>query len=277
MIPPTTPPETGGNGVPVRMRSQLESAPGPPASAPGCYNAAQMTENVPSAETPAPGTAKTGDYVTIRRSHLVLALIPLTGLLGLAAGYLLWGRDETTPVATAAAAPQRYQVSVDDDPALGPADAPVTIVEFSDFNCPYCRRFHAEVFPDLMAAYPDQLRFVYRDYPITSAESLVAAQAANCAGKQGAYWAYHDSLFNGELGLGAEAYAAYAQRLNLDADALGACIAAGGEQAEVESDARAASALGVSGTPTFFINGIPLVGAQPLAQFRSVIDGELNP
>jgi len=277
MIPPTTPPETGGNGVPVRMRSQLESAAGPPASAPGCYNAAQMTENVPSAETPAPGTAKTGDYVTIRRSHLVLALIPLAGLLGLAAGYLLWGRDETTPVATAAAAPQRYQVSVDDDPALGPADAPVTIVEFSDFNCPYCRRFHAEVFPDLMAAYPDQLRFVYRDYPITSAESLVAAQAANCAGKQGAYWAYHDSLFNGELGLGAEAYAAYAQRLNLDADALGACIAAGGEQAEVESDARAASALGVSGTPTFFINGIPLVGAQPLAQFRSVIDGELNP
>ena len=234
-----------------------------------------MSEGPPSAEAP-PSPAKTGDYVTIHRSHLVLALIPLAGILGLAARYLLWGRSETTSVATAAA-PQRYQVSVDDDPALGPADAPVTIVEFSDFNCPYCRRFHAEVFPDLMAAYPDQIRFVYRDYPITSAESLVAAQAANCAGKQGAYWAYHDSLFNGELGLGAEAYAAYAQRLNLDADALGACIAAGGEQAEVESDARAASALGVSGTPTFFINGIPLVGAQPLAQFRSVIDGELNP
>ena len=239
-----------------------------------------MTENVTSAETPAPAAAKAADYVTIRRSHLVLALIPLACLLGLAAGYLLWGRDQptaATTVAAAAAAPQRYQVSVDDDPALGPADAPVTIVEFSDFNCPYCRRFHVEVFPDLMAAYPDQIRFVYRDYPITSAESLVAAQAANCAGKQGAYWAYHDSLFNGELGLGAEAYQAYAARLQLDPQALAACVAAGGEQAEVESDARAASALGVSGTPTFFINGIPLVGAQPLAQFRSVIDGELNP
>src|SRR3972149_484910 len=129
------------------MRSQLESAPAPPAWAPGCYNAAHMTENVPSAETPSTGAAKTGDYVTIRRSHLVLALIPLAGLLGLAAGYLLWGRDETTSVATAAAAPQRYQVSVDDDPALGPADAPGTIVEFSDFNCPHCRRSHGAAFP----------------------------------------------------------------------------------------------------------------------------------
>ena len=237
-----------------------------------------MTENEPAFETPAPPAAKTGDYVTIRRTHLVLALIPLAGVLGLAAGYLLWGRDEPTAVAApAAAAPQRYDVSADDDPALGPADAPVTIIEFSDFNCPYCRRFHAETFPDLMAAYPDQIRFVYRDYPITSAESMIAAQAANCAGKQGAYWAYHDALLNGELGLGAEAYQAYAVRLNLDASALAACIAAGEEQAEIESDARAASALGVSGTPTFFINGIPLVGAQPLAQFRSVIDGELNP
>ena len=209
----------------------------------------------------------------------MLAMVPLAALLGLAAGYLLWGRDE--PAATAAieggAAPRRYEVSSDDDPAVGPEDAPVTIVEFSDFNCPYCRRFHLETFPGLMGAYPEQIRFVYRDYPITSAESLVAAQAANCAGKQGAYWAFHDSLLRGELGLGAEAYQAYAVQLDLDPQALAACIAAGGEQAEVESDARAASALGVTGTPTFFINGIPLVGAQPLTEFRSVIDGELNP
>lgn len=245
-----------------------------------------MSETPLPPETPPPADVRTGEYVTIRRSHLVLALVPLACVAGLAVGYILWGRQQPTAESLAGgtvtagesgAAPQRFDVSVDDDPALGPADAPVTIVEFSDFNCPYCRRFHAETFPDLMAAYPEQIRFVYRDYPITSAESLIASQAANCAGKQGAYWAYHDSLFSGELGLGAEAYAAYADRLSLDADALSACIAAGGEQAEVESDARAAAALGVSGTPTFFINGIPLVGAQPLAQFRSVIDGELNP
>jgi protein-disulfide isomerase len=128
-----------------------------------------------------------------------------------------------------------------------------------------------------MAAYPDQIRFIYRDLPITSAESLVASQAANCAGNQGAYWEYHDALLTGELGLGAEAYRGYADRLDLNAELLAACIAGGGEQAEVEADARAATVLGVTGTPTFFINGIPLVGAQPLAQFRSVIDGELNP
>jgi protein-disulfide isomerase len=239
-----------------------------------------MSETAPSPESAPPAASKPGEYITIRRSHLVLALVPLAGVLGLAAGYLLWGRDQPAAVATAApaaAAPQRYDVSADDDPSLGPADAPVTIVEFSDFNCPYCRRFQTETFPELMAAYPDQIRFVYRDDPITSAESMIAAQAANCAGKQGAYWPYHDTLFTGDLGLGSQAYQAYAERLHLDPAALAACIADGGEQAEVESDARAAAALGVSGTPTFFINGIPLVGAQPLSQFRSVIDAELNP
>jgi protein-disulfide isomerase len=237
-----------------------------------------MTEMSPTPEATPPPAGKPAEYVTIRRSHLVLALVPLAGVVGLALGYLIWGRDEPSPAGVAATAePRRYQVSIDDDPALGPADAPVKIVEFSDYNCPYCRRFHTETFPELMAAYPDQILFVYRDYPITSAESMAAAQAANCAGKQGAYWPFHNSLLSGDLGLGAEAYQAYAEQLDLDPDALAACIEEGGEQAEIQSDARAASALGVSGTPTFFINGIPLVGAQPLAQFRSVIDGELNP
>ena len=237
-----------------------------------------MTEAGNAPGSPPPAAAKPADYITLRRSHLVLALVPLAGAAGLALGFLIWGRDEPQPTAVAAPeVPRRYEVSIDDDPALGPADAPVTIVEFSDFNCPYCRRFHLETFPALMAAYPEQILFVYRDDPITSAESLVAAQAANCAGQQDAYWPFHDSLLTGDLGLGAEAYRAYAEQLSLDSEALAACIEAGGEKAEVESDAREASALGVSGTPTFFINGIPLVGAQPLTQFRSVIDGELNP
>jgi protein-disulfide isomerase len=236
-----------------------------------------MTEawNAPESPPPAPRPA---DYITFRRSHLVLALVPLALVAGVALGYGIWGHDEPPPaVVGATAGLQRFDVSVDDDPALGPDDAPITIIEFSDFNCPYCRRFHVETFPQLMAAYPEQIRFVYRDLPITSGESLVAAQAANCAGQQGAYWPFHNSLLAGELGLGPSAYRAYAEQLSLDPEALAACIADGGERAEVESDARAASELGVSGTPTFFINGIPLVGAQPLTQFRSVIDGELNP
>jgi protein-disulfide isomerase len=238
-----------------------------------------MEDAAPSEPTSNPAGGS-DEFITLRRSHLVLALVPLACVAGLAAGYLIWGRTPGLAAPSAAVArpaPQRFDVSVDDDPAIGPADAPITIVEFSDFNCPYCRKFHLETFSPLMAAYPDQIRFVYRDFPITSPESMVAAQAANCAGAQDAYWEFHDALFAGELGLGREAYDGYAERLGLNVEALNVCIDQGSEQAEIEADARAAAALGVNGTPTFFINGIPLVGAQPLVQFRSVIDAELNP
>lgn len=237
----------------------------------------------PGSPEPTPaGDVHADDFITLRRSHLVLALLPLACVAGLATGYLIWGRSAARPATSSVASapsapPQRFEVSADDDPALGPGDAPITIIEFSDFNCPYCRKFHQETFTPLMASYPDQIRFIYRDFPIVSPESLIAAQAANCAGAQGAYWQFHDELFNGELGLGREAYSGYGERLGLDVAALNACIDDGSQQAEVEADARDAAALGVNGTPTFFINGIPLVGAQPLVQFRSVIDGELNP
>jgi protein-disulfide isomerase len=241
-----------------------------------------MSESAPSEPTSTMNQAQDGDFVVLRRSQLVLMLVPLACVAGLAAGYLLWGRQAPSAVVpTGVAQPlptvQRHPVEVDDDPAIGPEDAPIEIVEFSDFNCPYCRRFHTETFTPLMAAYPDQIRFVYRDYPITSQESFAAAQAANCAGRQGSYWEFHDALFSGELGLGRAAYEGYAERLGLDVPTLAACIDGGLEQDEIEADARAAAALGVTGTPTFFINGIALVGAQPLSQFRSVIDGELNP
>ena len=240
-----------------------------------------MADNTaPPAVSPAvpPEAVHDPRYIQIKRSHLVLALVPLAFATGLASGYIAWGRS-SPPAALpepGLTASQRYDVSADDDPSLGPADAPVTIVEFSDFNCPYCRKFHQETFPSLMAAYEDRVLFVYRDFPITSAESFVAAQAANCAGRQGAYWPFHDALFSGSQGLGRTAYEAYAQQLGLDVQALGACLDSGEEATEVTSDARAASDLGVTGTPTFFINGIPLVGAQPITEFSRVIDTELG-
>jgi protein-disulfide isomerase len=200
---------------------------------------------------------------------------------GLGSGYLVWGSGAARPAATeeslaGAQGQQRFDVSTDGDPSIGPDDAPVTIVEFSDFNCPYCRKFHEDTFQSLMQTYGDRIRFVYRDFPITTAESFVAAQAANCAGRQGAYWAFHDKLFSGGLGLGRSAYESYAQQLGLNDQALGACIDSGDEADEVTADARAASELGVTGTPTFFINGIPLVGAQPLTEFSRVIEAELG-
>jgi protein-disulfide isomerase len=226
-----------------------------------------------------PSTAPS-DVLRFRRSHVYAALLPLTFVVGLATGFLFWGRETQSPPApvpaAAAQAPTRLEVSVDDDPSLGPADAPITIVEFSDFNCPYCGKWHVETFQPLLAAYPGQIRFVYRDFPITSAESLVAAQAAHCADDQDAYWAFHDALLSGELDLGRQAYEEYATRLGLNVEALLACIDSEKYRDEVEADARYAASLGASGTPTFFINGLPLVGAQPLAQFQAIIDKELE-
>lgn len=218
-------------------------------------------------------------FVRFRRNHFYAALIPLALVTGLAAGYLLWGRGTNQPAASqgrAAGEAARFDVSADDDPAIGPQDAAVTIIEFSDFNCPYCRQFHQTTFSELLAAYPDQIRFVYRDYPITSQESYLAAQAAECANEQDSFWEYHDALFSGRLGLSPTAYRQYAVDLGLNSDELMRCVESGRFADEVQADARYASGLGINGTPTFFINGIPLVGAQPFSEFERIIEEELE-
>jgi protein-disulfide isomerase len=169
----------------------------------------------------------------------------------------------------------RYDVPVDDDPSLGPEDAPITIIEFSDFECPFCQRFHREVFGRLLSAYPNEIRFVYRDFPLTSIHpnAFPAAEAANCARDQGAFWEFHDRLFT--EGLGDKAYRRYASELGLDMDAFETCIRERRYKDEVQADLTFAANLGVRSTPTFFINGIAIVGAQPFEVFQRVIEGEL--
>lgn len=209
-----------------------------------------------------------------------LASMPLAFALGIGLGYMLWGRQ--APAASAptpqANEPRRYQVSTDDDPALGPEDAPILLIEFSDFNCPFCRMWHQETFPVLMSAYPDQIRFVYRDFPVVGGGQvgLEAAQAANCAGDQGAYWEFHDALMSGRYGLSRQAYQQYAADLRLDIAALEECLETGYYEQEVLQDRNYALELGITGTPTFFLNGIPIVGAQPTAMFQQIIEAELG-
>lgn len=233
------------------------------------------------------------EYVRLKRNHffliLIAILVPLAFLAGASTGYLIWGRETeqlagsnpnpvantpNTPIATEGIA--RIEVSTDDDPSLGPEDAPIVIIEFSDFNCGYCRRFHQETFEALLDKYPDQIRFVYRDFPITSQESFYAAQAAQCAHEQGNFWDFHDLLFSGTLPLGTEAYETYAQDLGLDAEELLNCIETERFAEEVSADATFASSIGLTGTPTFFVNGIPMIGAQPLERFSQIIDEELG-
>jgi len=208
-------------------------------------------------------------------SPYIHLFIPIAFVLGLGAGYLLWGHA-ATPAAAGTTEVKRVTVSTDGDPSIGPDDAPVTIVEFSDYQCPYCQAWDQQTFDQLMANYPNKIRFVYRDLPLPShPEAIPAAEAANCAGEQGAYWKYHDALFSGQYTLGRAAYEQYAADLGLDTTTFNACLDDHHTQAEVKADAADAARLGLNGTPSFVINGRILVGALPFAEFKAIIDQEL--
>ena len=208
-------------------------------------------------------------------SLLVYMFIPLAFFLGLGGGYLLWGSSQPSNAASPTAI-RRADVSIDGEPSIGPEDAPVTIVEFSDYQCPYCQRWYQQVFEQLMANYPNQIHFVYRDYTLPMhPEAIPAAEAADCAGEQGAYWKYHDALFGGQYTLGHDSYTQYAADLGLDSQAFATCLDSHRYQAEVQSDTQDGNLLGVTGTPTFFINGRILIGALPYEDFKAVIDEEL--
>jgi len=234
------------------------------------------------------------DTITFKRSHFYSVLSILTFFAGILVGYVVWGTcllsklgvgsgtaaQANSPVidASATAEPQftRYDVPSDGFYAIGPADAPITIVEFSDYQCPFCKRWHTEVYEQLLAAYPGKIKFVYRNLPLTTIhpDAQGAAEAAMCAGEQNVYWQYHDKLLNSEI-LGNGAYIQYAQELNLDMDTFKACITDQKYKDAIQADSDFALNLGVRSTPTFFINGLAIVGAQPLDVFKQVIDKEL--
>jgi protein-disulfide isomerase len=170
----------------------------------------------------------------------------------------------------------RYTVSTDGQPSLGPADAPIVMVEFGDFRCSYCKRFHDQTVTPLLENYGDQIRFVYRDYPILGPDSLQAALAASCAYDQNAFWDFHDRLYANPQQLTRDAFLQYATELDLNVGQFTQCYDNAEHQEQVVQDYSDGEALGISGTPTFFINGRILVGAQPYEQFVARIDAELN-
>ena len=234
------------------------------------------------------------DTVTFKRSHFYAVLTVLAFSVGILLGYVVWGMDSpegTVQVAQPASQssgaiaeapvteePQfiRYDIPSEGFPAIGPANASITIVEFSDYQCPYCRRWHEQVYEPLLAAYPGQIRIVYRHLPLTSIhpDAFAAAEAAMCAGDQDAYWPYHEKLFSSET-LGMQTYVQYAQELSLNVDAFQTCMTEHKFQEAIQADSDFAVNLGVRSTPTFFINGLAIVGAQPLEVFQQVIDQEL--
>lgn len=172
--------------------------------------------------------------------------------------------------------PPRVEVSGDDDPRLGPTDAPVTLVEFTDFQCPFCGRAQGTL-KELRERYGDRISVVARDFPLPIHGSAhLAAEAAECADDQGRYWEYRERLFADLQGMDRDDLVARAEDAGLVIDRFAACLDGGTHAAEVDADVRAGSEAGVTGTPTFFINGRMLAGAQPLEAFVKVIDEELR-
>jgi len=164
-------------------------------------------------------------------------------------------------------------------PVKGTPQAQVTIVEFSDYQCPYCGEFHRDVLPRIMKDYVDsgKARWVFRNLPLSFHENaLSAAQAAECANTQGKYWQMQDMLFDNQGSLSDSNYDKWASELGLDHSNFSRCMREGETLPEIEYDMQYARNISVHSAPTFFINGRPLVGAAPYDDFKRVVDEELD-
>jgi protein-disulfide isomerase len=171
---------------------------------------------------------------------------------------------------------QRIEVSVQGAPFKGGEKAPVTMVEFSDFHCPFCKQV-VSTLAKLESQYGNKIKLVFRDFPIEGLHpgASKAHEAARCAGEQGKFWAYHDKLFAGPAKSSPEIFTGFAKEVGLEPVAFETCLNSGKHQAAIKKDIEEGQRLGVAGTPAFFINGRVLSGSQPLEAFARMIDEEL--
>lgn len=163
-------------------------------------------------------------------------------------------------------------VVTSDNPSLGPVTAPVVIVEFGDFQCPYCKQAAPEL-KKVLLKYPEAVRLIYRDFPLSEihAESIPSAEAASCAAAQGKFWSYHDALFENQDALAVAIYDSIAQSLSLDLEKFKRCREGHLTLAKIQEDFAAGVAAGVKGTPTFFVNGRAVAGVLTLEVWDKII------
>ncbi len=171
---------------------------------------------------------------------------------------------------------KRYTIPVDNHPAMGPEDAPITIVEFSDFRCAFCGKFARETLQPLMTKYDGKVRFVYRNFIIFGQTSYDTAMAAYCAGDQNKFWDFHNLAFGDQPNLGRADFVKFAADLKIDVPTFSACFDNSDHRQQILDDRTYADSLGLQGTPSFFVNGKFVSGAQPLEVWSSVIDAELT-
>lgn len=162
----------------------------------------------------------------------------------------------------------------------GAASAPITLVEFSDFECPFCGRFYSQTLPQVEEEYINtgQVRYVYRHFPITSIHPNAegAALASECANEQGQFRAFHDMIFENQTSIGTSDLKSYAAQLGLNTTQFNSCLDSKKYQAKVDADTSLGNQLGVTGTPTFYINGQIIPGAQPYEAFQAAFDAALG-
>lgn len=228
--------------------------------------------------------------ITIKKSDLwkystfALMAVVIIGGLFMFTGNSGSGTGGNVVQAPSAPTPQQGKVSasIDDDAVLGDPDAPVTIIEFSDYQCPFCAKFWSETLPSIKSEYIDtgKVKLVYRDFPLTSIHPLAqgAAEATECirdaAGSKGdeVFYQYHDKIFANQQFLSVDNLKAWAEEMGYNIDS---CLDSGKFRAEVQKDTADGQSAGGQGTPYFVINGNPLSGAYPFSAFQQIIEAEL--
>jgi protein-disulfide isomerase len=196
----------------------------------------------------------------------------------------LLARQQAQQAPPAAQMPQKLTVKGDAIYKLGKNDAPLTMVEFTDFQCPFCGRFEATTFPEIKKNYIDtgKLRLILRDLPLSDLHpyALKAAQSVHCAGDQGKFWEMKDLVFKNQSRLDVDSLAGYARDISLNVDTYKSCMADGKHLKEIGDETKYAISLGITGTPTFIlgkttgdtVEGRVIVGAQPYAVFEAAIN-----
>ncbi len=166
----------------------------------------------------------------------------------------------------------------DDDPVKGSENAPVTIIEFSDFQCPFCGRFFSQTLPLIESNYikTGKVKLIFRDFPLGFHQyAQKSAEAAECADEQGKFWEYHDKIFENQAALSSANLKQWASEIGLDTNKFNDCLDSGKMASEVKKDMSDGTAVGIRGTPGFIINGKLVSGAQPFSVFQQIIDAEL--
>lgn len=234
-----------------------------------------------------------GDFiqVTVRKFYLLTTAVALVGFGGgavitstyLSAQHGAAGQEEGA-AGQAAAESQRPSVQsardrivADARHSIGPVDAAVTIVEFTDYDCAYCRRYYRETFPQIMEKFGNQIRYVVRHFPLVSIhpKAVKAAEAAECAADDGRFWEFNDLLMQGVASLEVESLKQYAADLGVNTAAFNQCLDEGAKASNVQQDIRDGYMLGVRGTPSFFVNEYSLTGAQPIDVFSAYIEAAI--